>query len=128
MIKAADQFHTKQPAERDVADRLHLPQDRRVGWMYLSTVLDDFSQLHHRLEAVHQHASEDVTDTLDLGPQGLGLRKRLGAAQARAAQRQQSELHRGELAEYIEAQKMRHVRRPRSTRKPRARSSAGTRP
>ena len=39
--------------EPAMADRLHLPAGDRLGWFYLSTILDDFSPLHHRLEAVH---------------------------------------------------------------------------
>ena len=57
VIKAADRVpHQDHAAERDVADRLYLLQDHRLG---LDVPVDRARRLlalHHRLEAVHHHA------------------------------------------------------------------------
>ena len=60
------------PAERDVADRLHLLQDHRQGLDVPLIRARRLVALHHRLEAVHQHAAEDVTDTLNLALKASG--------------------------------------------------------
>jgi putative transposase len=88
VIKAADAFHTKttRPNEMWQTDFTYF-KIIGWGWVYLSTVLDDFSRYviawklctNHARRGRHRHA----------GPRahGLGLRQRQGAAQAQAAQR-----------------------------------------
>ena len=41
--------------------------------MYLSTVLDDFSRYIIAWKLCSTMRAEDVTDTLDNGPRGIGL-------------------------------------------------------
>lgn len=53
------------PAERDVADRFYLLQNHRLGCMYLSTVLDDFSRYIIAWKLCSTMRAEDVTDTLE---------------------------------------------------------------
>jgi transposase InsO family protein len=71
VVKAADGFHTETTAPNQLW-QTDFP-DLKVtgwGWLYLSTVLDDFSRVrlgprtggglkpHHRLEALHQYGSD----------------------------------------------------------------------
>ena len=64
------------------------------GWMYLSTVLDDFSRYIIAWKLCTTMRAEDVTDTLDMALAASGCDQRHGAAQAAAAQRQRPQLHR----------------------------------
>jgi putative transposase len=88
VIKAADQFHTKttRPNEMWQTDFTYF-KIIGWGWMYLSTVLDDFSRYIIAWKLCTNMRAEDVTDTLDLALEGFRLRQRHGAAQAQAAQR-----------------------------------------
>jgi transposase InsO family protein len=85
VIKAADQFHTKttRPNEMWQTDFTYF-KIIGWGWMYLSTVLDDFSRYiiawklcTNMRRGRHRHARPR--------PQGLRLRQRHGAAQTTAA-------------------------------------------
>lgn len=66
MIKAADQFHTKttRPNEMWQTDFTYF-KIIGWGWMYLSTVLDDFSRYIIAWKLCTNMRAEDVTDTLD---------------------------------------------------------------
>ena len=66
--------------------------------------------LHHRLEAVHQHAAEDVTDTLDLALKASGCDSATVLHKPRLLSDNGPSYIAGELAQYIEARKMSHVR------------------
>ena len=111
VVKAADQFHTKttRPNEMWQTDFTYF-KIIGWGWMYLSTVLDDFSRYIIAWKLCTNMRAEDVTDTLDLA---------LAASGCDSAK----VLHKpwllcdigpryisGELAEYIEANKLCHVR------------------
>jgi hypothetical protein len=67
VIKAADQFHTKttRPNEMWQTDFTYF-KIIGWGWMYLSTVLDDFSRYIIAWKLCTNMRAEDVTDTLDL--------------------------------------------------------------
>ena len=69
MIKAADQFHTRttRPNEMWQTDFTYF-KIIGWGWMYLSTVLDDFSRYIIAWKLCTNMRAEDVTDTLDLAP------------------------------------------------------------
>ena len=95
VIKAADQFHTKttRPNEMWQTDFTYF-KIIGWGWMYLSTVLDDFSRyiIAWRPKAgvaqpVHQHASRGRHRHAGPRPGGFWLRQRHGAAQTPATQR-----------------------------------------
>ena len=67
VIKAADQFHTKtsHPNEMWQTDFTYF-KIIGWGWMYLSTVLDDFSRYIIAWKLCTNMRAEDVTDTLDM--------------------------------------------------------------
>ena len=67
VIKAADQFHTKtsRPNEMWQTDFTCF-KIIGWGWMYLPTVLDDFSRYIITWKLCTNMRAEDVTDTLDL--------------------------------------------------------------
>ena len=67
VVKAADQFHTKttRPNEMWQTDFTYF-KIIGWGWMYLSTVLDDFSRYIIAWKLCTNMRAEDVTDTLDL--------------------------------------------------------------
>jgi len=67
VIKAADQFHIKttRPNEMWQTD---LTRFKIIGWgwMYLSTVLDDYSRYIIAWRLCSNMRAEDVTDSLDM--------------------------------------------------------------
>ena len=67
VVKAADAFHTKttRPNEMWQTDFTYF-KIIGWGWMYLSTVLDDFSRYIIAWKLCTNMRAEDVTDTLDL--------------------------------------------------------------
>ncbi len=93
VIKAADEFKDKttRPNEMWQTDFTYF-KIIGWGWVYLSTVLDDFSRY---IIAWHDHAGRGCHRHTGTGAHGIRLRQRQGAAQAKAAQRQRAVLHRG---------------------------------
>jgi len=73
VIKAADAFHTKttRPNEMWQTDFTYF-KIIGWGWMYLSTVLDDFSRYIIAWKLCTNMRAEDVTDTLDLALKASG--------------------------------------------------------
>ena len=67
MIKAADQFHTQttRPNEMWQTDFTYF-KIIGWGWMYLSTVLDDYSRYIIAWKLCTTMKAEDVTETLDM--------------------------------------------------------------
>jgi transposase InsO family protein len=109
VIKAADAFHTRttRPNEMWQTDFTYF-KIIGWGWMYLSTVLDDFSRYIIAWKLCTNMRAEDVTDTLD-----LALASGCDSATVLHKPRLLSDgpsYIAGELAEYIEANKMSHVR------------------
>ena len=111
VIKAADEFRDKttRPNEMWQTDFTYF-KIIGWGWMYLSTVLDDYSRYIIAWKLCSTMRADDVTNTLD---------RALAASRCDSAR----VLHKprllsdngpsyiaGELAEYIEAQRMSHVR------------------
>ena len=128
VIKAADQFHTKttRPNEMWQTDFTYF-KIIGWGWMYLSTVLDDFSRYIIAWKLCTNMRAEDVTNTLDLALKASGCDSATVLHKPRLLSDNGPSYIAGELAEYIEARKMSHVAL-RCIPRPRARSSAGTRP
>ena len=95
VIKAADRFHTQttRPNEMWQTDFTYF-KIIGWGWMYLSTVLDDYSRYIIAWKLCSTMRAEDVTD--HAGPGACRIRLRPGpcASQTHAAQRQWAELHR----------------------------------
>ena len=111
VIKAADQFHTKttRPNEMWQTDFTYF-KIIGWGWMYLSTVLDDFSRYIIAWKLCTSMRAEDVTDTLDLALKASGCDSATVLHKPRLLSDNGPSYIAGELAEYIEAQKMSHVR------------------
>jgi putative transposase len=111
VIKAADQFHTKttRPNEMWQTDFTYF-KIIGWGWMYLSTVLDDFSRYIIAWKLCNNMRAEDVTDTLDLALAASGCDSATMRHKPRLLSDNGPSYIAGELAEYIEARKMSHVR------------------
>ena len=111
VIKAADAFHTQttRPNEMWQTDFTYF-KIIGWGWIYLSTVLDDFSRYIIAWKLCTTMRAEDVTDTLDLALATSGCSSAHVHHKPRLLSDNGPSYVAGELAEYIEAQKMSHVR------------------
>jgi putative transposase len=78
--------------------------------MYLSTVLDDYSRYIIAWRLCTTMKAEDVTDTLDMGLQASGCDHATVLHKPRLLSDNGPSYIAGELADYIEAQNMSHVR------------------
>jgi len=111
VIKAADQFHTKttRPNEMWQTDFTYF-KIIGWGWMYLSTVLDDFSRYIIAWKLCSTMRAEDVTDTLDLALAASGCDQAHVRQKPRLLSDNGPSYIASELADYIETQHMSHVR------------------
>jgi putative transposase len=111
VIKAADQFHTKTTRINEMwqTDFTYF-KIIGWGWMYLSTVLDDFSRYIIAWKLCTNMRAEDVTDTLDMALAASGCDHATVLHKPRLLSDNGPSYIAGELAEYIEARKMSHVR------------------
>ncbi len=80
------------------------------GWFYLSTILDDFSRYIIAWKLCTTMKSGDVTDTLDLALQASGCDQATVLHKPRLLSDNGSSYISGELADWLEDQKMDHVR------------------
>jgi transposase InsO family protein len=124
VIKAADQFHTKTTRVNEMW-QTDFTYFKIIGWgwlgfgmmprimrrlRYLSTVLDDFSRYIIAWKLCTSMRAEDVTDTLDLALEASGCDSATVLHKPRLLSDNGPSYIAGELAEYIEARKMSHVR------------------
>ena len=111
VIKAAEAFHTKttRPNEMWQTDFTYF-KIIGWGWMYLSTVLDDYSRYIIAWKLCTTMRDEDVTDTLDMALAASGCDHANVLHRPRLLSDNGPSYIAGELAEYIEANKMSHVR------------------
>ncbi|MXO71851.1 IS3 family transposase [Alteraurantiacibacter buctensis] len=111
VIKAAEAFHTKttRPNEMWQTDFTYF-KIIGWGWMYLSTVLDDYSRYIIAWKLCSTMRAEDVTDTLDMALAASGCDHANVLHRPRLLSDNGPSYIAGELAEYIEANKMSHVR------------------
>ncbi len=111
VIKSADRFHTQttRPNEMWQTDFTYF-KIIGWGWMYLSTVLDDFSRYIIAWKLCSTMRTEDVTDTLDLAPAASGCDHAHVHHRPRLLNDNDPNYIAGELADYIEARAMSHVR------------------
>ena len=111
VIKAADRFHTQttRPNEMWQTDFTYF-KIIGWGWMYLSTVLDDFSRYIIAWKLCSTMRAADVTDTLDMALAASGCDQAHVRHKPRLLSDNGPSYIAGELAEYIEAQRMSHVR------------------
>jgi transposase InsO family protein len=111
VVKAADAFHTKttRPNEMWQTDFTYF-KIIGWGWMYLSTVLDDFSRYVIAWKLCATMRAEDVTDTLELALTASGCDHARVLHKPRLLSDNGPSYIADELAEWIEAQGMSHVR------------------
>ncbi len=111
VVKAATEFHTKTTAPNQLwqTDFTYL-KVTGWGWFYLSTVLDDFSRYVIAWKLCTTMAASDVTDTLELALEASGC------SDARVHHRPRLLSDNGpgyiadELASWLAARSMEHVR------------------
>jgi len=111
VIKAANEFKDKtvRPNEMWQTDFTYF-KIIGWGWMYLSTVLDDYSRYIIAWKLCSTMRAEDVTDTLDMALEASGCDQAHVQHRPRLLSDNGPSYIAGELAEYIQAQKMSHVR------------------
>jgi transposase InsO family protein len=111
VIKAANEFHTKttRPNEMWQTDFTYF-KIIGWGWMYLSTVLDDYSRYIIAWKLCATMRAEDVTDTLDMALAASGCDQAHVRHKPRLLSDNGPSYIAGELADYIEARSMSHVR------------------
>ena len=111
VIKAADQFRDKTTAINQLwqTDFTYL-KVIGWGWMYLSTILDDYSRYIIAWKLCTTMKTSDVTDTLDLALQASGCDQAKVAHKPRLLSDNGSSYVSGELAEWLGDKKMGHVR------------------
>ena len=111
VIKAADAFHTRttRPNEMWQTDFTYF-KIIGWGWMYLSTVLDDYSRYIIAWKLCATMRAEDVTDTLDMALAASGCDQAHVRHKPRLLSDNGPSYIAGELADYIEARSMSHVR------------------
>ena len=111
VIKAAEAFHTQttRPNEMWQTDFTYF-KIIGWGWVYLSTVLDDYSRYIIAWKLCTTMRAEDVTDTLDMALAASGCDHANVLPRPRLLSDNGPSYIAGELAEYIEANRMSHVR------------------
>ena len=111
VIKAADQFHTKttRPNEMWQTDFTYF-KIIGWGWMYLSTVLDDFSRYIIAWKLCTNMRAEDVTDTLDLALKASGCDQVHVVHRPRLLSDNGSSYVSGDLAAWLQDKGMKHSR------------------
>ena len=111
VIKAADRFHTQttRPNEMWQTDFTYF-KIIGWGWMYLSTVLDDYSRYIIAWKLCSTMRAEDVTDTLDLALAASGCDQAHVLHRPRLLSDNGPCYIASDLADYIEARRMSHVR------------------
>jgi len=111
VIKAADEFQhkTSRPNEMWQTDFTYF-KIIGWGWIYLSTVLDDFSRYVIAWKLCTTMRAEDVTDTLELALEASGCDHATVLHKPKLLSDNGPSYIAGELAAWIEAQGMSHVR------------------
>ncbi|WP_419177295.1 IS3 family transposase [Ruegeria halocynthiae] len=111
VIKAADEFTDKTTAINEMwqTDFTYF-KIIGWGWFYLSTILDDFSRYIVAWKLCTNMRAEDVTDTIELALAASGCDQAIVRHKPRLLSDNGSCYISGDLAEWLEDQKMGHVR------------------
>jgi len=111
VLSAADEFKDKttRPNQLWQTDFTYL-KVIGWGWFYLSTILDDYSQYIIAWKLCTTMKAEDVTNTLDQALQASGCDQATVLHKPRLLSDNGSSYISGELADWLEDQKMDHVR------------------
>ena len=129
VVKAADEFKDKTTAPNQLwqTDFTYL-KVIGWGWFYLSTILDDFSRYIVAWKLCTTMKAEDVTETLNLALQASGLNQVNIAHRPRLLSDNGSSYISGDLATGSTTSNMSMSAARPAILRPKARSSAGTRP
>ena len=111
VIKASDAFKDKTTAPNQLwqTDFTYL-KVIGWGWFYLSTILDDFSRYIIAWKLCTTMKADDVTATLQLALDASGVEKARVAHRPRLLSDNGSSYIAGDLAQWLEDKKMKHVR------------------
>ena len=109
VIKAANEFHTKTTRPHQMNDFTYF-KIIGWGWIYLSTVLDDYSRYIIAWKLYATMRAAEVTDTLDMALLASGCDQAHVRHKPRVLSDNGPSYVAGELADYIEARRMSHVR------------------
>lgn len=111
VIKAADAFHTQtsRPNEMWQTDFTYF-KIIGWGWVYLSTVLDDYSRYIIAWKLCTTMRAEDVIDTLDMALTASGCDHANVLHRPRLLSDNGPSYIAGELADYLDGKQMDHVR------------------
>src|SRR4029077_599999 len=111
VIKAADEFKDKTTAPNQLwqTDFTYL-KVIGWGWFYLSTILDDFSRYIIAWKLCTTMKTEDVTNTLELALTASGCDQARVVHKPRLLSDNGPSYVSGELAKWLDAQDMAHVR------------------
>ena len=111
VVKAADAFHDKTTAPNPLwqTDFTYL-KVIGWGWLYLSTILDDFSRTIIAWKLCTTMRAEDVTDTLTLALEASGCNSAEVLHKPRLLSDNGSSTIAGDLATWLKGQGIDHVR------------------
>lgn len=111
VIKAADRFHTPTTRVNEMwqTDFTYF-KIIGWGWVYLSTVLDDYSRYIIAWKLCSTMRAEDVTETLDMALEASGCASASIKHRPRLLSDNGPSYIAEELADYIESNRMSHVR------------------
>ena len=111
VVKAADEFKDKTTAPNQLwqTDFTYL-KVIGWGWLYLSTILDDFSRYIIAWKLCTTMKAEDVTDTLELALTASGCESAQVAHRPRLLSDNGSSYIAGDLAEWLEDRGIWHIR------------------
>ena len=111
MIKAADEFKDKTTAINQLwqTDFTYL-KVIGWGWMYLSTILDDYSRYIIAWKLCTSMKAEDVSDTLELALKASGCDQAKVRRKPRLLSDNGASYISGDLADWLEDKGMSHVR------------------
>ena len=111
VIKAADEFHDETTAPNPLwqTDFTYL-KVIGWGWFYLSSILDDFSRTIIAWKLCTTMRADDVTETLNLALKASGCDQTKVVHKPRLLGDNGSSYISGDLAEWLEDQKIDHVR------------------
>lgn len=111
VIRAADEFRDKTTRSNELwqTDFTYL-KVIGWGWLYLSTILDDYSRYIIAWKLCTTMKAEDVTDTLELALDASGCNSATVVKKPRLLSDNGSSYVAADLAEYLEDKGMDHVR------------------
>jgi len=111
VVKAANEFHSKTTAPNQLwqTDFTYL-KVIGWGWLYLSTVLDDFSRYVIAWKLCTTMAASDVTDTLELALAAAGCTQARVRHRPRLLSDNGPSYIAGELADWLADRRIEHIR------------------